>query len=124
MHAIEDAQKKEGIEARNNADSLIYSSERILREQGDKVPADLKQQIDGKIAALRSALQGTDANYIKNTTNELSDLMQKIGAAAYQQSGPDAAQQPPPNEEPPPSGSEQPPKDGEEGTVEGEFREV
>ena len=119
MHAAEDAKKKEGIEVRNNADSLIYSAERILREQGDKVSSDLKQQIDGKIAALRSALQGTDINYTKNTTRELSELMQKIGAAVYQQSG--GATQPPPSEQPPPSGG---PKGSEEGTVEGEFREV
>ncbi len=121
LHAAEDARKKEGIEVRNNADSLIYTAERILREQGDKVPADLKQQIDGKIAALRSALQGTDINYMKNTTSELSDLMQKIGAAVYQQAGAGAAQPPPGDRQPPPGGG---PKGGEAGTVEGEFREV
>ena len=121
LHAAEDARKKEEIEVRNNADSLIYTAERILREQGDKVPADLKQQIDGKIAALRSALQGTDINYLKNTTSELSELMQKIGAAVYQQAGAGATQ-PPPGDSQPPPGSE--PKGGEEGTVEGEFREV
>ncbi len=130
MHASEDSKKKEGIEARNNADSLIYSSERIIKEQGDKVPADLKGQIEGKIAALRSALQGTDTTYIKNTTTELGELMQKIGSAVYQQAGASGASQPPPGESggepppPPPPGGEQPPKGGEEGTVEGEFREV
>jgi molecular chaperone DnaK len=123
-HAAEDSKKKEEIEVRNNADSLIYSSERILREQGDKVPADLKQQIDGKIAALRSAIQGTDITYIRNTTNELSDLMQKIGSAVYgQQAGqtppPPGDEQPPPP--PPPDGKA---KGGQDGTVEGEFREV
>jgi molecular chaperone DnaK len=128
MHAADDTQKKEGIEARNNADSLIYSAERLLREQGDKVPADLKQQIDGKIAALRSALQGTDTNYIKNTTNELSELMQKVGQSVYQQTGAGASQPPPGDSSnepppPPPPGGEQA-KGGEEGTVEGEFREV
>lgn len=123
LHAAEDAKKKEEIEVRNNADSLIYTAERIIREQGDKVPADLKQQIDGKIAALRSALQGTDINYLKNTTSELSDLMQKIGAAVYQQAGAGGATQPPPGDsQPPPDG--EPKKGGEEGTVEGEFREV
>jgi molecular chaperone DnaK len=127
MHAADDTQKKEGIEARNNADSLIYSAERLLREQGDKVPADLKQQIDGKIAALRSALQGTDTNYIKNTTNELSELMQKVGQAVYQQAGAGPAQPPPGgsnNEPPPPPPGREQAKGGEEGTVEGEFREV
>jgi molecular chaperone DnaK len=121
-HAAEDTKKKEEIEARNNADSLIYTAERIFREQGDKVPADLKQEIEGKIAALPSALQGSDINYIRNTTRELSDLMQKVGAAVYQQqAGPTPP--PPGGGEPPPHGGEQQ-QGGEEGTVEGEFREV
>ncbi len=123
-HASEDARKKEEIEARNEADSLVYSTERILREQADKVPADLKGEIDGKIAAVRSALQGSDVAQIRSTTKELSNLMQKLGQAVYQQAG---AQQPPPggpapDSGPTPSGEE--PGGGEEGTVEGEFREV
>ena len=121
-HATEDAQKKEEIEARNMADTLVYTAERTLREQGDKIPADLKQEVDGKIAAVRSALQGTDVSYINSAAQELSQVMQKIGAAVYQQAGP-----PPPGGEAPP-GSEGPPggegTGGEEGTVEGEFREV
>jgi molecular chaperone DnaK len=121
-HATEDAKKKEEVEIRNNADSLVYTAEKILREQSDKVPADLKQQITGKIAALHSALQGKDINYMKNTTQELSELMQKIGAAVYQQPGAGPTQPPPGGEqEPPPEGSGQ---GGEQGTVEGEFREV
>jgi molecular chaperone DnaK len=117
-HAAEDSRKKEEVEARNMADTLVYTAERTIREQGDKIPADLKQQVDGKIAAVRSALQGTDANYIRSATQELSDVMQKIGSAVYQQPG-----APPP---PPPDGGA--PGDdrpgGEGGTVEGEFREV
>jgi molecular chaperone DnaK len=107
-HAAEDAKKKEEIEARNEADSLIYTLERIMREQADKVPADLKTQLDGKIAALRSALQGTDVTYIKNTTRELSELMQKIGAAAYGQQG----QGPTGGPTPPPGGGQQQPPPG------------
>ena len=122
-HASEDAKKKGEIEARNEADSLVYSAERIMREQADKVPADMKTEIEGKIAAVRTALQGADADQIRSTTKELSDLMQKLGQAVYQQAG---AQQPPPGgpppgEEPPQGGEDQ---GGEEGTVEGEFREV
>ena len=117
-HAAEDTKKKEEIEARNIADSTVYTAEKTLREHGDKIPADLRQQVDGKIAAARSALQGTDINYIRSTMQELSEVMQKIGAAVYQQA------EPPP---PPPPGGEAPdsgPHGGEEGTVEGEFREV
>lgn len=117
-HAAEDTRKKDEVEARNLADTLVYTAERTIREQGDKIPADLKQQVDGKIAAVRSALQGTDANYIRSATQELSDVMQKIGAAVYQQPG--TPPPPPPGEGAP--GGEQP--GGEGGTVEGEFREV
>ncbi len=120
-HAAEDAKKKEEVETRNMADTLVYTAERTLREQGDKIPADLKQEVDGKIAAVRSALQGTDINYVQSTVRELSEVMQKIGAAVYQQAAP-----PPPGGEPPSgdegAGGEGP--GGEEGTVEGEFREV
>jgi len=119
-HAAEDARKKEEVETRNVADSLVYTAERTMREQGDKIPSDLRQEVEGKIAAVRSALQGTDVSYINSTTKELSEAMQKIGAAVY---GQQAGAPPPP---PPPSGEapggETPP--GEEGSVEGEFREV
>ena len=126
-HAAEDAKKREEIETRNTADSLVYTAERTLREHGDKIPADLKQEVDGKVAAVRSALQGTDVNYLHSTTQELSEVMQKIGAAVYQQAGPPP---PPPGDEAPagegPAGEapEGGPPEGEEGTVEGEFREV
>ncbi len=115
--AAEDARKKEEAETRNAADSLVYTAERTLREQGDKIPSDLRQQVEGKIAAVRSALQGKDINYIRSTMRELSEVMQRIGATIYQQTG-----TPPP---PPGGGGETPGGRGpEEGTVEGEFREV
>jgi molecular chaperone DnaK len=112
MHAAEDAKRKEEAETRNMADSLVYTAEKTLREHGDKIPSDLRQQVEGKIAAVRSALQGTDINYIRTTVNELSQVMQNVGAAVYQQTGA------------PPGGSPGGSSGGDEGTVEGEFREV
>ena len=119
-HASEDTRKKEEVETKNVAEATVYSAEKTIREYGDKIPADLKSEVEGKIAAVRSALQGTDMNYMKSALQALNDSMQKIGAAVYQRSTP-----PPPGgdaggtggDTPPP-----PPKD--EGTVEGEFREV
>jgi molecular chaperone DnaK len=125
-HASEDSKKREEIEARNECDSLIYTVERVMREQSDKVPEDLKGEIEGKVAAARSALQGSDTDQIRSTAKELSELMQKIGSAVYQQAGPPPGAEPPPGGEAPPEG-EAPPggeEGGEEGTVEGEFREV
>jgi molecular chaperone DnaK len=119
MHAEEDRRKREMIEARNHADTLAYTAEKTLRDLGDKVPADVKSEVEGKVAAVRSALQGEDVDYIKRTAEELSQSIQKIGASMYQQQG---GPTPPP---PPPGGEQQGgQKPDEEGTVEGEFREV
>ena len=120
QHAAEDAKRKEEVEVRNSADSLAYTAEKTLRDQGDKVSADVKQEIDAKIASVKSALQGTDVDAIRNAMQELSQAMQKIGASAYQQPG----QPPPSGEEPGGEGPSEGGEGGEEGTVEGEFREV
>jgi molecular chaperone DnaK len=114
-YAAEDTQRREEADTRNTADTLAYTAEKTLRDQKEKIPADLNKEVEEKIKAVRSALQGTDLNAIRQAMQELSDSMQKLGAAVYQQ------QQPPPGEEVPP-GKE----GGEEGgdTVEGEFKEV
>jgi len=110
QHAVEDARRKEEVETRNMADNLAYTAEKTLREQGNKVPANLRSEVEGKVAAVRSALSGSDVSYLKSTAQELSEALQKVGAAVYQQKAP------------PPKGEA--PGEGEEGTVEGEFREV
>ena len=122
MHAAEDTKRREEIEAKNMADTLAYTAEKTLRDNKDKIPEDLNQEAETKIAAVKSALQGTDIEAIKSSSQELNDVMQKIGTAVYQQQPPP----PPPEGESPPEG--EPPAGeeggGEEGTVEGEFREV
>lgn len=122
-HAADDTRKKEEIEVKNVAEATVYSAEKTIREYGDKIPADLKSEVEGKISAVRSALQGTDVSYIKSSLQGLNDSMQKIGAAVYQHTqtppgggagaGAGAGSE---------GGTPPPPKD--EGTVEGEFREV
>ncbi len=114
--AAEDAKRKEEIETRNSADSLAYTADKTLRDYGDKIPADVKQEIESKIANVKSALQGSDVNSIRNSMQELSQAMQKVGASVYQQPG-----QPPPSNE---QGTGGKPGEGGEDTVEGEFREV
>jgi molecular chaperone DnaK len=119
-HAAEDNRRKEEVESRNMADTLVYTAERTLREQGAKIPSDLMGEVESKIAAVKSALQGGDVQQLKRTTQELSDAMQKVGAAVYQQAGGRQGAGAPP---PPPGSGEEPGKK-DEGTVEGEFREV
>ncbi len=115
-HAAEDAKRREEVETKNTADTMAYTAEKTLREQKDKVSQELNDEVEGKVAAVRSALQGSDTEAIQRASQELNETMQKVGAAIYQQ-------QPPPDAEPPPEqGGEGEGED--EGTVEGEFREV
>jgi molecular chaperone DnaK len=108
-HAGEDSRRKEEVETRNAADSLAYTAEKTLREHGDKLPADVKQEIEGKTATLRTALQGQDVSAIKSAMQALSDSIQKAGSAVYGQPAQGA-----------PGGQQE----ADDGTVEGEFREV
>jgi molecular chaperone DnaK len=110
-YAAEDARRKEEAELRNSADSLAYTAEKTLRDYKDKIPENIRREVESKVAAVRSALQGKDINAVRNAMQELSQAMQRVGAAVYQQPG-----------QPPPGGRG--PKGGEEGTIEGEFREV
>jgi len=119
MHAAEDSKRREEVEARNMADTLAYTAEKTLRDHKDKIPAELNQEVETKVSAVRSALQGSDVEAIKKASQELSEVMQKVGAAVYQQ------QPPPPSGEAPPEQEGGGEGGGEgEGTVEGEFREV
>ncbi|MCL5074907.1 MAG: Hsp70 family protein, partial [Chloroflexi bacterium] len=112
-HAEEDRRKREEIEVRNQADGLIYSTERLLREQGERVPAELRGEVEGKVSVLREALGGTDIGVVRRAMEDLSLSLQRIGQAVYGQAGASQA------------GASQSGGEGpQEGTIEGEFREV
>ncbi len=78
-HAAEDAKKKEVVEAKNIAEQLIYTADKALIDAGDKVPADLKTSIQGKIAELKTARETDNLEDIKAKTNTLSTELSKIG---------------------------------------------
>jgi molecular chaperone DnaK len=80
-HADEDKKKKELVDVKNTAEMITYTAEKALKDAGDKVPADVKTNVEAKINALRSVKDGTDMEAIKKATEELSNEMQKIGAA-------------------------------------------
>jgi len=84
-HAEEDRKRKELIEVRNHADNTAYAAEKALREFGDKVPAEVKSDIDAKVAEVRAAAQGDDIENIKSVTDALGQAIQKIGASVYEQ---------------------------------------
>ena len=107
LHAEEDKKKKDLIEARNLADTLVYTAEKTLREAGDKVPADVKKEIEEKTEALKKVKDSDNMDDIKSKTADLSQTIQKIGQELYKQQG---------NQKPPEEG--QGPK-----AEEGEYKE-
>jgi molecular chaperone DnaK len=106
QHEAEDKKRRELIEARNNADSFVYQTEKALRDLGDKVPANDRTNIETKISDLKSAAQTDDADRIKKTTEEVQNAFYALSQMLYGQQGqpgqpqPDAAG---PSTPPPPS---------------------
>lgn len=93
LHAKEDEEKKAKIEARNHADALIFTAEKALKDGGDKVPGDIKSDVEGKISSLKEILDSGSKEDIEAKTKELSDALSKIGEAAYQQGQQSQAQE-------------------------------
>jgi len=116
MNAEDDKRKRDEIDTKNHADNVAYQTEKTLNEMGDRVPAKLKSEAEGRVAAIRSALQSGSTDQIKSAVEELEATMQQIGQEVYAGAGVGA------------SGCEggtcdsQPQHD--DSTVEGEFREV
>ncbi len=109
QYAEQDRRKKELAEARNQADAVIYTAEKSLREFGDRIPYDLKSRIEAKINEVRSAMSGTEIHTIRRLTQELGELIQQIGATMYGQG---------------PGGTTPPGDQGGGDTVEGEYRQI
>jgi molecular chaperone DnaK len=121
--AEEDRKRKEQVEARNTADNIAYQAEKALEELGDKVPSEIKTQVNDKIAEVRRVLEdpNADASTLTRVTEELSKVVQQIGAAAYQQAGP------PPTGAPEgyaPPGGQSGTQDDDGDVVEGEFKDA
>jgi len=120
-HATEDQKKKELIEARNIADTLVYTAEKSLKDSGDKVAADIKIELEEKVKKVKEAIAGEDLEAIKKATDELGTSLQKIGSAMYQAPpGSDKTASSPQEEI---KGEEESPKTSEDKPVEGEVVE-
>ncbi len=120
-NAAADRKRKEEVEVRNQGDTVAYSAEKTLRDLGDKVPGNVRSEVEGAINALKEALKGSDTEAIRRRTQELSQKLQSIGETMYQAQGsPQGA--PGGQGGPGPQGGAAGPRD--DGTVEGEFREV
>ena len=113
MHADEDARRREETTTRNNAENMAYSAEKLIQDNADKIDDSLKTEVEGKIAAVRSALQGGDIAAITTASNELQTVIQQVGQAVYAQAGAPGQPGAAPGDMP-----------QDDGTVEGEYREV
>ena len=89
-HASEDKKKKEEIEVRNNAESLVYNSEKTLKELGDKVSGEEKAKVENEIANVKKALEGTDTENIKQATEKLTTAFYEISEKLYKQASSNA----------------------------------
>lgn len=121
LHADEDKKRKQLVEARNHGDNLIYQTEKMLRENADKIDSEKKQEIDTKIADLRSKLSGEDVEGIQKSIQEIEQLIQQVGASMYQQPGAEDVQATGPQPEAGPDDGSQP---GNDDVVDGEFKSV
>lgn len=116
MNAAEDAKKKAAIEARNQADSLIFTAEKTLKDNGDKAPADLKKEVEDKTKALKDILETGSKDDLEAKSKDLMESLQKLGSSMYQQA-PD--QQGAPQTEPTPEEPKKSDAKPEEGEVVG-----
>ena len=119
-----DQVRRAEVETRNQADSLVYSSEKLLEDNVDKVPDELKAEVQGKIDALKAAIASNSTPEMQTATTELNSALQRLGEVVYSQSaGPEDGGAASGSDAPGSDDAAEGPSD-EEGTVEGEFREV
>jgi len=111
-HAAEDKKRRDLIDAKNTADNSVYGAEKFLSEMGDKVPGELKAEVQAAMEDVRKIKDGEDEPAIRKAVDVLSQVVQKVGAAVYQQQTPPA----------PAEGESEPKQDGPE-VVDGEVKE-
>jgi molecular chaperone DnaK len=87
-HADDDRKRKDLIEARNQADNTAYAADKAIKEFGDKIPTEIRSEVETKTAEVRKAAEGEDVSVIKSATEALNEVIQKIGASVYQQGEP------------------------------------
>jgi molecular chaperone DnaK len=118
IHESDDQRRRAEIETRNHADTLVYSTEKLMQENQDKIPEELKTRVEGKIATLKSAIEANNVAEMQTSMTDLNQAVQEVGQAVYARAGAAGSTDG--------GGGETPSADEEQGgsTVEGEFREV
>ncbi|MGB5159456.1 Hsp70 family protein [Desulfobacterium sp. N47] len=122
LHAEDDKKKKELVEAKNTADAMIYSTEKSIKDLGDKVDESTKSSVDSAISQLKKAMEGEDVSEIKNKTEELTQASHKLAEAMYKQAS--AQQGEAGGEQAGPGASHEGQPKSEEDVVDADFEEV
>ena len=120
-HSAEDRAKREEVELRNQADHMIHQAEKVMKDNADKIPADVKTEVEGKLEALKSAAKGSDTKALQKQMDEFNEALQKIGTHIYQQGGADGAPSAAGHADGQESGGE---KKKEDDVVDADYREV
>ncbi|MBL8045855.1 MAG: molecular chaperone DnaK [Anaerolineales bacterium] len=120
-HAAEDKKRKEEVETRNTADAAAFNAEKLIKEYGDKIPAEVKTEVEAKTADVKKALEGNDLSAMRAATEALNQAIQKIGGAMYGQGG--AGPMPGAEGDGGPGAGGQSTKGGDD-VVEGEFKDA
>jgi molecular chaperone DnaK len=94
QHAEEDRKRREEAETRNQAETLVYQTEKFVKENDEKLPSDVKDSVNAALGEAQTALKGTDINAIKAAMEKLATESQKMGTALYQQPGAEGAADP------------------------------
>jgi molecular chaperone DnaK len=116
-----DRKRKELVEVRNNADNTIYAAEKLLKDNADKVPGEIKKEVEDGISSLRGIMNEDDVERIRTATETLGQTIQKVGASMYQQQGTDSQEGA--NQADPNAGGT--PPEGDAGdVVDGEFKSI
>jgi molecular chaperone DnaK len=119
QHREEDRRRADKVKARNQADAAVYSAERFLREQGEKMPAEARSDVETKITAVRGALEDDDLGAIRGRSEELRQAMQQMGSKMYESATGPGSTSPPPGGVP---GDDS--REDDEDVIEGDFSEA
>jgi molecular chaperone DnaK len=121
-HSSEDRAKREEVELRNQADHMIHQAEKVIKDNAEKIPADVKTEVEAKLESLKSAAKGSDAKALQQQMDEFNESLQKIGQHIYQGAGSAASAAPHDGSES--ASGETKSQDKEGDVVDADYREV
>ena len=119
-HSSEDRARREEVELRNQADQMMYQADQVLREHGDRIPPDVRSEVEAKREALVNATKGGDVSTLRRAMDEFNDALQKVGQVVYQEAGASGA--PGPGQQP--GGSATGGQKNDDDVIDADYREV